>query len=288
MSNDIKWMIRTKHNHLLGPISKSKLLELLDSKSLDSDDELCAGNGYWFKVKESEYIDRFVKGAELQGFNPVSEALSEERQREEDRRGANLDSLIEKTHEVVNEDTKVIKLEDLNNSKSEDLPSENIFSDEKKVIIEKLNKKVKKEEVVDSKAATLKSNVEYKKLQRARIEESEVHYPFWSRIIVVRTFLIIFLILLIFLLYKGVAVVDIISSGFAQDFEYKKSVLMKNIELPHESSGMIFKPQVSMKGFFITSSFVGEKVDCDDYFAVEREYYNYFAQKKTQKKHVIL
>ena len=68
------WLIRTKSNHILGPVSKEKVLELYSNGSIKSDDELCSGNGYWFFIREDEMVDRFLKGNEIQGFNPISEA----------------------------------------------------------------------------------------------------------------------------------------------------------------------------------------------------------------------
>jgi hypothetical protein len=68
------WLIRTKSNHILGPVSKDKVLELYSNGSIKGDDELCSGNGYWFYLREDELVDRFLKGSEIQSFNPISEA----------------------------------------------------------------------------------------------------------------------------------------------------------------------------------------------------------------------
>ncbi len=274
--SEIKWMIRTRHNHLLGPISKSKLLELLDSGSLDQEDEICSGNGYWFKIKETEFINRFVKGAEIQGFNPVSEALTEQRVREEEKHKNRLDDLIKKQTHTERDVTQVISLDQLN--QSVEAPVD--ISENKKVIIQNLNKQVKKEERIKDKANTLKTNVEYKKIQRARIEESSVHYPFWSRIIVVRTFLILFLLILIFMLVKGVDVVDFISSAQAQTFSKEEGTLSEKIEYSYESSEMKFIPILGFNGFRIESEFLEEEFECDDVFEVERMYFNRFNSKK--------
>ncbi len=74
MSNQSIWLIRTKQNKILGPVSKNKIQELLSKGALTPDDEICSGNGYWFWVKEQELVDKFVYGEETQPFNPVSEA----------------------------------------------------------------------------------------------------------------------------------------------------------------------------------------------------------------------
>lgn len=68
------WLIRTKSNHILGPVSKDKVLELFQNGTIKSDDELCSGNGYWFFIREDEMVSRFLTGDETQGFNPISEA----------------------------------------------------------------------------------------------------------------------------------------------------------------------------------------------------------------------
>lgn len=70
------WLIRTKSNHILGPISKNKLTELLQSGSLKPEDEICSGNGFWMFVREKELLEKYVLSDEPQPFNPVSEASS--------------------------------------------------------------------------------------------------------------------------------------------------------------------------------------------------------------------
>ncbi|MCO4752917.1 MAG: hypothetical protein KC478_00475 [Bacteriovoracaceae bacterium] len=67
------WLIRTKNNHILGPVSKSKVRELVDNGSIKGDDEICCGNGFWFYVREKEMINQYLVGDEQQPFNPVCE-----------------------------------------------------------------------------------------------------------------------------------------------------------------------------------------------------------------------
>ncbi len=71
---DKNWLIRTRSNHILGPISKEKVLELYHNGSIKSDDEVCSGNGYWFYLREDDLVERFLIGEETQSFNPISEA----------------------------------------------------------------------------------------------------------------------------------------------------------------------------------------------------------------------
>jgi hypothetical protein len=68
------WLIRTKNNHILGPISLNKLKDLLENGSIKSDDEICSGNGYWFYIKEKDLVEKYIYREIQQGFNPISEA----------------------------------------------------------------------------------------------------------------------------------------------------------------------------------------------------------------------
>lgn len=68
------WLIRTKSNHILGPISKEKVLDLYKNGSIKLDDELCSGNGYWFFIREEDMVEKYLVGNDIQGFNPISEA----------------------------------------------------------------------------------------------------------------------------------------------------------------------------------------------------------------------
>ena len=70
------WLIRTKNNHILGPVSKQKVRELLEKGSIKGDDELCSGNGYWFYVREKELVEKYITGDIPQSFNPVAECKS--------------------------------------------------------------------------------------------------------------------------------------------------------------------------------------------------------------------
>ena len=69
-----EWLIRTKNNHILGPISISKVKELFESGSIKPEDEVSCGNGYWFYVREKELINKYIFDKTKQGFNPVTEA----------------------------------------------------------------------------------------------------------------------------------------------------------------------------------------------------------------------
>jgi hypothetical protein len=68
------WLIRTKSNHILGPVSKEKVYELYQNGSIKQDDEICSGNGYWFFIRESDLVERYLLSSNVQSFNPISEA----------------------------------------------------------------------------------------------------------------------------------------------------------------------------------------------------------------------
>lgn len=70
------WLIRTQNQKILGPVSKEKIIELIQKKSLSSDDEICPGNGHWFFLREKEFVDQYVLGDLPSPFNLVSEAPS--------------------------------------------------------------------------------------------------------------------------------------------------------------------------------------------------------------------
>ena len=67
------WLIRTKSKQILGPVSKQKIIELIEKGSLRDEDEISSGNGHWFWIWEKDLLDKYIYGDETQGFNPVSE-----------------------------------------------------------------------------------------------------------------------------------------------------------------------------------------------------------------------
>lgn len=65
------WLIRTTNNVILGPVSAKKLRFLIERGSLELNDEVCSGNGYWIFVKEKELLDKYLYRGVSQGFNPI-------------------------------------------------------------------------------------------------------------------------------------------------------------------------------------------------------------------------
>lgn len=78
------WLIRTKSNHILGPVSKEKVQELYQNGSIKPDDEICSGNGYWFFIRESDLVNKYLMGTSSQTYNPISEAKDVLTQKEND------------------------------------------------------------------------------------------------------------------------------------------------------------------------------------------------------------
>ncbi|TNF03678.1 MAG: hypothetical protein EP326_02205 [Deltaproteobacteria bacterium] len=74
--NEKIWLIRTKNKQILGPVSKKKIIEFVERKSLQPDDEISRGNGYWFHIKEEDLLEKYVFGDVPQEFNPITEAPS--------------------------------------------------------------------------------------------------------------------------------------------------------------------------------------------------------------------
>lgn len=69
------WLIRTKNNHILGPVTKEKIKQLISNGSIKGDDEITSGNGYWLFVREQDLVDKYIFGETAQDFNPVQESL---------------------------------------------------------------------------------------------------------------------------------------------------------------------------------------------------------------------
>ena len=88
-----KWLIRTQHNKIVGPLTKEKIVELVEGEKLNPNDELCSGNGYWFWFKEKDLVDKFIFGDTLQDYNPIREAES---------KLAQAGVALEQPHEMLN------------------------------------------------------------------------------------------------------------------------------------------------------------------------------------------
>ena len=54
------WLIRSIDNKIYGPISKSKLIDLINSGKINNFDELCKANSYWFYLSEKNEVKKFL------------------------------------------------------------------------------------------------------------------------------------------------------------------------------------------------------------------------------------
>ncbi len=70
------WLIRTPRKKILGPVSKQKIIQLIESGELSDEDEIASGNGHWFWIKEKDLVDKYIYGDTPQPFNPIGEAPS--------------------------------------------------------------------------------------------------------------------------------------------------------------------------------------------------------------------
>ncbi len=119
------WLIRTRTNHILGPVSRDKVIELLKKNSLQMEDELTSGDGFWFYIREQELIDKYIYGDEVQPFHPMSSLLDsevfdspEEEQKSEEKQTefinvSELRKSKKPSYPEVQESTDVQKLEDV-------------------------------------------------------------------------------------------------------------------------------------------------------------------------------
>ena len=59
------WLVRTFDKKILGPISRDRLIALLQEGKLSESDEICPGNHYWVYVKEKELCAELLEAPEL-------------------------------------------------------------------------------------------------------------------------------------------------------------------------------------------------------------------------------
>ena len=85
------WLIRTHDYQILGPVSKEKIVELIENGTLKDEDEISSGNGYWFWLKEKDLLDKYIYGTEAQTFNPANSFEGKEGHFEESMLPANED-----------------------------------------------------------------------------------------------------------------------------------------------------------------------------------------------------
>ena len=51
-----EWLTRTSHNQITGPFTQAEVCQKIQKGELKLQDEVCAANGYWFYLHESEEV----------------------------------------------------------------------------------------------------------------------------------------------------------------------------------------------------------------------------------------
>lgn len=250
------WLIRTKSNHILGPVSKEKVIELYKNGSIKGDDEVCSGNGYWFFIREKELIERYLLGSKTQPFNPISEAkdVITSDQNQENRQ----EPVVEEDVTLVG---KSFSFKDLNKEPEtpeasapavkeipeEPIPGPVVVVHSHHEGVETPKKKIK----LTAKAVVKKTNKKNKQLDHNFI----------------KFFGIFAFILLLGVIYfrktimSYLSMVEFFPSAHAQtspEVEKKKNFLEQVIEI----DGVQFKPRINLEGLRIVSSFTVENLDC--------------------------
>lgn len=266
---DKNWLIRTKSNHILGPVSKEKVLELYQNGSIKPDDEVCTGNGYWFFIREEELVERFLMGSEIQGFNPISEAK---------------DVLLTKTqHPYANVETNDITLiggidlKALNSNKNDEELSIPKVIDEVPNKLKEINSSElsSKDEILnldqnqDPKTQEIKKKSKLK--PRRKVEPIKKEMPLKKQEWLIYVSILGFIILILMLYFRNRIIhklfnsstVDIsfsmINNANAQDINpEKKKLLDEEIILEKVK----FTPSIGLNGFKVTSTIEIEDVDC--------------------------
>ncbi len=219
------WLIRTKNLHILGPVSKDKVKELYLNGSIKGDDEIGSGNGYWFYVKESNLIERFLLNDEVQSFNPVREAADI------------LTAPMLDESEILIPGDGDLEFPDLSLSDDEDLTDSSSASlEESTSDLKKKNNNIISKVMSEDRTGEMK-NIKLKPPVHRNDYKKEKNYELISpkkSILTSNTLfslIIVFLLLLIILFYyrgqlinsfKNSSNLSIFSSAYAQDVAVKK------------------------------------------------------------------
>lgn len=242
------WLIRTKSNHILGPVSKEKVLELFKNGSLKANDEICTGNGFWFFIREEDMVERYLIGNAKQPFNPLSEAK-------------NVLTLKEEPH--VQESTDITLIGSINLDEINDEVLES--SEPQNEPVEKSTPK-KSSSVEDQKK-------NQPKLRVAKQVQKKVAIPKKKHTYLRVLFLFFFLILLSLTYYRKKIIqyffdgemtrVSLFQSAYAQTevLEVKKKGFFDDIV---SLEGISFSPEAGLNGFAVVSQIEIQSFKCDD------------------------
>jgi len=217
------WLIRTKNNHILGPVSKDKIKELLKNGSIKGDDEISCANGYWLYVREEDLLEKYVFGEEKQFFNPVQEAqptpisdfppnldlLKVQPESENEHNQVN-NTLIQQNPLMAEQETQAEERElesqqDENQQESPNTPSENSEKKNNKRVIKRRNLKAVSKQKEKSKSHLTKNALYLLILVFVLVLAAS----FWRKGIIIEQI-------------KKLVSVSLIQSAVAQDFDSEK------------------------------------------------------------------
>lgn len=236
------WLIRTKSNHILGPVSKEKVFELYQNGSIKADDEVCSGNGFWFFIRESDLVDKYLKGGATQSFNPISEA--------KDVLTATVPEFEEPQREV-DDITRVggINLKEVHEAHA---PATAPKAEKPLEVVPEVPQKKK-----------LKSESQVKQSDIAKKQPAKQN---WFKYLGILVFIVLFMMIyfrksILRSFFNNDTVSSlIISNAHAQDESpVKKKRLLESEFVIDE---VIFKPSIGLEGFRVVSSFNGENFTC--------------------------
>lgn len=255
---DKNWLIRTKSNHILGPVSKEKVLELYHNGSIKGDDEVCSGNGFWFFIREDDLVSKYLLGSEVQSFNPISEAKN---------------VLTSKTNEPpVQEESDITLVSGIDLSKLKEeqhemppVPEAEAKSSKPHLVTEEeISPEPKKKTNVEPVRRKLKPRP-----QAQRSEPKPLKKQDWMKYLLFLGFVILFLMVyfrntIISHLFEGEMTysVSLIQSAHAQDTVPAKKKRLLETSIPLDK--ITFTPVISLDGFRVETTFDLEELNCDD------------------------
>lgn len=183
------WLIRTKSNHILGPVSKEKVLELYQNGSIKADDEICSGNGYWFFIREDDLVNRYLLGEEEQSFNPTCELVSQFKNDHSDNQKETNQDKVEDITRVGN-----FSLKDLSNNQLSINKLDESSIPKNPIPVELSQKKI--EQSAESKIKSTEKNVASKITKDTKLAKNkDMKKQNWLKILSVWGFLVLFFLI---------------------------------------------------------------------------------------------
>ncbi|MFY7994530.1 MAG: hypothetical protein ACOVP4_14630 [Bacteriovoracaceae bacterium] len=242
------WLIRTKSNHILGPVSKDKVIELYKNGSIKGDDEVCSANGFWFFIREKDLIEKYLLGNKSQTFNPISEAKDVLTSDESSHR------VPERPEDDVTLVGKSLNLKDL----QDDTPPPVIDDPEPEKGPEIVHQHVPVHDLGQNKKKITTSKIVKKSSTKVLVKKDHSFIKYFG------IFTFVLLLLLIYFrktIMTSLSAVEFIPSAHAQtspEVEKKKPFLDQTVEIDN----IVFRPLLSLEGLRIISVMKTETLDC--------------------------